>query len=100
MFSRSDSSDLELLEVLVGLEVGIGFAQRKQLPERPGQRILGRRLRGDACRLRRHRGIARLDHGFERAALVAGIALHRLDQIGDEVVALLHLYVDVGRRPD
>jgi hypothetical protein len=47
------------------------------------------RLRGDG-------GVARLDHRFQRAALVAGIALHRLDQVGNEVVALFRLHVDVG----
>src|SRR5262245_35882897 len=29
---------LQLLEVLIGLEVRIGFAQRKQLPQRAGER--------------------------------------------------------------
>ncbi len=43
-----------------------------------------------------HRGVARLDHRLERAALVAGVALDRLDQVGNEVVALLELHVDVG----
>ena len=34
----------------------------------------------------------------KRAALVAGIAFHGLDQVGNEVVALLELHVDVGER--
>ncbi len=53
-------------------------------------------LRGRA--LRRDRGVARLHHRLERAALVAGIALHGLDQVGNEVVTLLELHVDVGER--
>ncbi len=87
---------LQLLEVLAGLEVGIGLAQCEQLSQRAGKRVLGRSLRGNAARLRRHRGIACLHHRFQRAALVAGIALHGLHQVGDEVVALFGLHVDVG----
>ena len=37
---------LQLLEVLVGLEVRIGLAQREQLPQRAAQHVLG----GDLCR--------------------------------------------------
>jgi hypothetical protein len=33
-------------------------------------------------------GVPRLDDGVERAALVGGIALHGLDEIGDEVMPL------------
>ena len=37
-----------------------------------------------------------LHHLFKRAALVGGIAFHRLHQVRDEVVAELELHVDVG----
>ena len=40
--------------------------------------------------------VAGLHDGFQRGALVAGIALHRLDQVGDEIMALLELNVDIG----
>jgi hypothetical protein len=32
---------------------------------------------------------------FERAALMADVTLHRVDQVGDEVVAALQLDVDL-----
>src|SRR5262245_33879469 len=64
---------LQFAEVLAGLEVGIGFAQREQLPQCLSAGILGRGLRRHASRLRRNRGVARLHNCFKRAALVAGV---------------------------
>src|SRR5262245_25155639 len=58
---------LELLEVLAGLEIGVSLAQGEQLPQRPGERVLGRGLGGDPARLRRNRGVARL-HQIGRAS--------------------------------
>ena len=85
----------QLLEVGVGLEVRIGLRQRDQPAERAAQLVLGG---GDLRRsLRRHRRVAGLDHVVERAALVAGVALHGLDQVRDQIVALLELHVDVGK---
>ena len=95
LFSMSDKLRLQLLEVLVGLEVRIGLRQREQLPQRAGEHVLGRGLLLDPGR--RDRGVAGLHHRFQRAALMGGIALHRLDQVGNEVVALLELDVDVGK---
>jgi hypothetical protein len=46
--------------------------------------------------LRRHGRVARLDDLVQRAAFVRGVTLYRLDQVGNEVVALLELHVDVG----
>jgi hypothetical protein len=43
-----------------------------------------------------HGGIAGLHDGIKRAPLVGRVALDRLDQVGNEVVALLKLDVDVG----
>jgi hypothetical protein len=43
-----------------------------------------------------HGGIAGLDHCVERAALMRGLTLHGFDQIGDQIVPLLQLHVDVG----
>ena len=84
-----------MLEIGVGLEVRIGLRQRDQPAERAAQLVLGG---ADLRRpLRRHRGIARLDHVVERAALMRGIALHGLDQVRDQIVALLELHVDVGK---
>ena len=55
LFSRSDSSALQLLEVLVGLEVGIGLGQGEDLAQRTLQHPLGRRLGGGPLRARRPR---------------------------------------------
>src|ERR1039458_5580563 len=84
----------QLLEVGVGLEVRIGLGQRDQPAERAAQLVFGGRYLRRS--LRRHRGVASLDHVVERAALVRGVALHGLDQIRDQIVALLELHVDVG----
>jgi hypothetical protein len=35
-------------------------------------------------------------HLLENAFLVSGVAFHRLDEIGHEIVALLELHIDVG----
>ena len=43
--------------------------------------------------------IARLGHLDEDLLLVGGVALHRLDEVRDEVVAALQLDADVGPRP-
>src|SRR5690242_817070 len=58
---------LQLLEIFVGLQIRIGLRQREQLAQRAGQHVLGGDLLLEAWR--RHRGIARLDHSLERAAL-------------------------------
>src|ERR1700716_3541883 len=85
----------QLLEVGVGLQVRIGLRQRDQPAERAAQLVLGG---GDLTRsLRRHRAVAGLYHVVERAALVRGVALHGLDQVRNQVVALLELHVDVGK---
>ena len=57
--------------------------------------------RGGIRRVRRrrlqpcHRGVARLDDRFERLALVLHVALRRLDQIRNEVVAAGELHIDL-----
>src|SRR5262245_64714259 len=64
---------LELREVLVRLEVGVGLGQREQRLEGPGDHVLGLGL------LRRALGVHARDtggdHGLERLALVRGVAL-------------------------
>src|SRR6202166_5193938 len=86
---------LQLLEIRIGLEVGIALRQREYLPQRARQHVFGGALRGRPLALGGDRGIARLDHRFERPALVRRIAFHGLDQVGNEIVALLELNVDV-----
>src|SRR4030095_3325077 len=85
----------QLLEIGVGLQIPIGLRQRDQPAERATQLVFGGR---NLCRsLRRHRTVAGFYHLIERAAFVRGVALHGLDQIGNQVVALLELHVDIGK---
>src|SRR5262249_41450019 len=84
-----------LLEGLGCLQGRVGFRKRKQLPPRPGENIFG----GELLLRRRgnHGRIAPRTHGFEGPALVRGVTFHRFDQIGNEVMALLELHIDVGK---
>src|SRR5579862_9460275 len=86
---------LQLLEIGAGLEVRIGFREREQLPQRAREHVLG----GGLLRrpLRRHGRVARFDDLVQRAAFVRGVALYRLDQVGNEIVPLLELHVDIGK---
>jgi len=61
------------------------------------QRAFGGGLRRHPSGLRGDRRVAGLDHRVQGAALMGGIALHGFDQVGNEVMALLHLHVDVGK---
>src|SRR6185312_8800661 len=85
---------LQLLEVRVGLQVRIVFRQCEKLPQRSAEHVFRRDLLLDARRGDSH--IARLDDRLQRPALVRGVSLYRLHQIGDQVVALLELHIDVG----
>ena len=76
---------LELLEVLRRPQLRVGLGDREDLPDRLRQDVLGLGLLLDAFRLLRRR--ARLRHLFEGLALVRRVSLHRLDEVGDEVVA-------------
>ena len=90
---------LQREEVLVRLQVGIVLDHRKQSCQRPAKLAL-RLLEflegvgiGEDVRRQRHlrRLGAGLDHLGQHLALLRGIALHRLDQIGNEVGAALIL---------
>ena len=64
-------------------------------PEQVGGLLGGEALvhRGDRhCLALRHR----IDDLAQHLLLLLGVALHGLDQIGNEVVALLQLHVDIG----
>src|SRR5580765_3896131 len=87
---------LELREALRGAELRVRFREREHLAERARELALRLGLRRGTGRA--HGLVARLDHGLERAALVAGVSLHGLHQVRDEVVAPLQLDVDVGPR--
>ena len=90
-------------EVLVRLQIRVILADREQAPQRPGKLGL-RRLElleligiGEIGGIDLHLGRrgARLDHGGQDVLFLFGIALHRGDQIGDEVgtplILVLHL---------
>src|SRR5438105_8802351 len=98
---------LQAEHVLIRLQVGILLEDRQEPPERAAERAFGlrealhrrriawlrrRRLRGA------HRVAARLDHRLERAALVLHVALDRLDEIRNQVVATLQLHIDLRER--
>ena len=90
---------LQREEVLVRLEVRIVLGDGEQLAERAGQRALrflefleGLGIGEDVGRdLHLRRLGARLGHLGQHLALLRGVALHRLDEIGDEVGAALIL---------
>src|SRR6059036_4346924 len=82
---------LELREVLRGAELRVGLGEREDLPQGLRERSLGLGLGRRS--LRRHGAVAGADHGLQGGALVAGVSLHRLDQVGDQVVAALQLHV-------
>ena len=79
------------------LRSGYASAEREHLPHRAAQLS----LRGTGCRRagRRGRAVPRLDHRLDRASLIAGVPLHRLDQSRHQVVPALELHVDVGPGP-
>ena len=94
MFLDLDQVTLQLREILVGLEVGIGLLQREQAAERLFQcRLHCAKLRRA---LQRDRLRAQLRHRFQDRAFVSGISLHGRDQLRHEVVATHQLHVDVG----
>ena len=69
-------------------------AGEPRVVERAGQRPFGGGLLGGAAR--GERGVARLHDRLERAALMGRVALHGLHEIGNEIVPLLQLDVDIG----
>ena len=56
--------------------------------------MLGLRRCGDAVAADVDRLLAGLDDSLERVALVARVALDRLDQVGNKIVTALQLHVD------
>src|SRR5437588_10640474 len=85
---------LESDERGAGLEVRVALGHREEALQGLGQGVLGLGLgrRGlGADRSRPGRG-----DGLQGVALVGGVALDRLHQVGDEVVAALELHADLG----
>src|SRR6266542_529284 len=87
----------EVLELLDRLQLWVVLRDGEQRAQRAAQLVLGLRsllrrrggTRGDGAR-------AGLGHFVENAALVRRVALHGLDEVGDQVVPSLQLDVDVG----
>ena len=86
---------LQLEEVLVGLQLRIGLDGDLQSGEGTRQGVLGLDLVVDACGA--HRGGTGLCHALQQFLLMLGIALHGGHELGNQVVALLQLHVDVGK---
>src|ERR1051325_4704271 len=101
---------LQVEEVLVRFQVGILLDYDEQSRERVRQSCLrlvvlleGLRIRGDVVRGSGRAGSngdaadarARLRDGFERLALVRGVALDGVDEIRDEIVAALVVVLDL-----
>ena len=86
---------LQREEILVGLELRIGLGDGEQPAQRALQLVLGGGLAGDVGGVHR-RGAFRRDL-LEQAALVGGVGLHRLDEIGNEVAAPPQLDVDAAQ---
>ena len=97
---------LQREKIRVRLQVGIGLADREQPPQRAGElalrllEFLERLGVGEDVGRNLHlrRLGARLDDLGQHLAFLSGIALHRLDQIGDEVGAALILVQDLAPR--
>ena len=85
---------LQRQEVLVGLEIGVVLGYGDQVTEPGGDGVFGLRL--ILHPLRAHRLSPSLGHVFEDLAFVRGVALHRFDEIRDQVVAATQLDVDLG----
>ena len=85
---------LELEEVGVGLEVGVVFDHDIEVAESLAQLAFGLGLVAHTlCVLREVTGLGDV---FEGIALVGHVALGGFDEVGDEVVAALEDYIDLG----
>ena len=84
------------MEIRAGLEFGIGFGDGQHAADGGGDCRF--RLRPLRTRRPAAAGAAQSRKLVECPAFVARIALHRLDQIGNEIGAALELRVDVAPR--
>ncbi|MPL95125.1 hypothetical protein SDC9_41291 [bioreactor metagenome] len=85
---------LEGEEILVGLQVGVVFRHGQKGLERPGELVLQR-----GGFFHRGGGEGSTPQGgdpFEYLPFMSSVGLHRLHQVGDEVVPPLELHVDLA----
>ena len=87
---------LQVPEVVAGAELRVCLGDREQPADGGREEVLGLRLLRDAGRLLR--GRARTCDLLERCPLVRRVALDRLHEVRDEVVAAAELHVDLGPR--
>ncbi len=85
---------LELRERFDGAQLWIGFSESKQVFQRAGQDPFRFTLCGGP--LRGHGAATRVDDRFKRAFLMRRVTLHRLNDIGNQVVTPLELDVNVS----
>src|SRR5690625_1095776 len=87
---------LQRTEVLVGAQLRVGFGHGEETTERPAHLV------GSLCRFSDRTGIhhclSRTVDGVEYLTLVRRITLHRLDDVGNEVVSTLQLHIDLTPR--
>ena len=76
-----------------GLEIRIAFHVNHQSAQGAGELAFGRAGLGGSAGL--HGIGAGVGDGFERFALMAHVAFHGFDEIGDQVVAALELHIDL-----
>lgn len=86
---------LKLEEILVGLEIGICFEAHAKTGKRAGELILGSNLIIDAGGI--HGSGTGTGDRLEKFLLVLGITLDSSNELGDEIMALLELHIDVGK---
>src|SRR5437667_298091 len=89
---------LELHDVLVGLELRVILDESEELAQGSGQEVLRLGRLGGAGRsllLRGDGGVTGLDDASERRLLELHVALHGVDQVGDQVVPPLELHADL-----
>src|SRR5664279_699560 len=87
---------LEREDVLVGLQLRVVLDYREERAEGTGQHILGPGLGGRPLSTGGDRACARLGDLRQDALLEVHVALDRVDQVGDQVVAALELDLDLG----
>ncbi len=89
VLERGDAC-LQLHEVLVGTQLGVGLGDREDLPQPGAQQVLGGAERGHVVGLARLGDAgARLGDARERVLLELLVLAAHLDQLGQLVVALL-----------
>jgi len=94
MFFNIDESLLELHEVLIGLQIRIAFGESKDGFQSTGDHIFGLTLFLESFGVHSH--VSCLNHFFQSAGFVRGVAFYCFDEIWQEVIAAFELGIDIG----